>query len=477
MKKGFLCRIGLAAICATTSATAVAGTSGDWYTSVGIGLDVPTDADVSASTYRGTNSFDAGFGLESRIGYDLVGALRPEASLSLGKADVSTDSTSGELTTASLFANLWYDLVPTSRFGRVGTLYPYFGGGLGLVQYTLEDYQVAGSGVTAFSDDDMVTALQIGSGILLPLKNLLSLSLDYRFVMGGDPEVGNVDTEYSAHKVYLGIRSPLRFGNPDSDNDGVPDANDACPTTPANIPVGASGCPYDTDADGVADYVDACPGTLPNSSVDERGCVFDSDGDGVGDALDRCPETAAGMPVDESGCELDSDGDGVPDARDRCAATPSNIAVDANGCSADADADGVSDKMDQCDNTPAGAEVMTNGCAADQSLVLKGVNFETNSSKLAPNATRILDAIAETMRQSPNFSIQINGHTDSVGAASYNRALSQKRAEAVRNYLIATGIEASRLKATGLGESNPIASNDTKEGRALNRRVEIRILR
>ena len=101
----------------------------------------------------------------------------------------------------------------------------------------------------------------------------------------------------------------------------------------------------------------------------------------------------------------------------------------------------------------------------------------TNSSKLAPNATRILGAIAETMRQSPSFSIQINGHTDSVGAASYNRALSQKRAEAVRNYLIATGIEASRLKATGLGESNPIASNDTKEGRALNRRVEIRVLR
>ncbi|WP_348673241.1 OmpA family protein [uncultured Abyssibacter sp.] len=482
---GRLARLtGIAAISLCASNTFAADDAPGWYTNIGIGITAPADADVSAnhvSTVGAptnfTNSFDAGFAFESRLGYDMAGVMRPEVSLGLGQADVNSSNATGEVETAKLFGNLWFDL-GTTNLGTTKTLLPYLGFGIGFLNYSLKDYAVGAN--PRFGESDRVTAFQLGSGITMPLTSALALSLDYRYVIGGDPDLGSsagsFDTEYNAHNLYVGLRSALGFGTPDADHDGVADANDACPSTPKNIPVGASGCPYDTDTDGVADYLDSCPGTLPNSSVDERGCVFDSDRDGVGDNVDQCPGTPNGVPVDDTGCEMDSDGDGVPDTRDRCAATPSNIAVDASGCAADADRDGVSDKLDQCADTPAGAQVMSNGCAADQRLVLRGVNFETNSAKLAPNATRILDAIADTLRESPAFSIQINGHTDSVGAAAYNRTLSQKRADSVRNYLISSGIEGSRLKATGLGETSPIASNDTSQGRALNRRVEIRVL-
>ena len=485
MNHGRLARLAGVAAFTLCASNAFAAEAPGWYSQFAVGFSAPSDADVSAthpSTVGAptnfTNSFDAGFGFESRLGYDMSGMMRPEVTLGLAQADVNSNNARGEIETAALFGNLWFDLGATN-LGTTKTLLPYVGFGVGFLNYSLDDYAVGAN--PSFSNDDRVTGFQIGSGISMPLSSLFALSLDYRYVVGGDPDLSSgaaqFDTEDSAHNLYVGLRTALKFGTPDADKDGVPDANDACPSTPSSIPVGASGCPYDTDTDGVADYLDSCPGTLPNSSVDERGCVFDSDRDGVGDNVDQCPGTPNGVPVNEAGCELDSDGDGVPDTRDRCAATPGNVAVDASGCAADADKDGVSDKLDQCDSTPAGAEVMTNGCAADQRLVLRGVNFETNSAKLAPNATRILDAIADTLRESPAFSIQINGHTDSVGAASYNRTLSQKRADSVRNYLIASGIAGTRLKASGLGETNPIASNDTSDGRALNRRVEVRVLR
>src|SRR5438477_299528 len=120
----------------------------------------------------------------------------------------------------------------------------------------------------------------------------------------------------------------------DSDHDGVPDKDDACPNTPLGATVDARGCPHDSDGDGGLDGIDQCPNTPTGTPVDATGCPLDSDKDGVPDNLDKCPNTPAGIKVDANGCpiEHDSDGDGVPDSRDRCPNTPPGSKVDQFGC-------------------------------------------------------------------------------------------------------------------------------------------------
>lgn len=163
----------------------------------------------------------------------------------------------------------------------------------------------------------------------------------------------------------------------DSDGDGVADAIDQCPGTPAGEPVNADGCSdtqLDADGDGVPDTLDQCPGTPSGETVDANGCSdsqLDSDADGVADALDLCPGTPAGEPVDADGCaasQLDTDGDGVVDSLDLCPGTPLGTPVDADGCplgAVDADGDGFDLDLD-CDDTdasvnPAAAEIKHDG--------------------------------------------------------------------------------------------------------------------
>ena len=119
---------------------------------------------------------------------------------------------------------------------------------------------------------------------------------------------------------------------------------------------------------------------------------------------------------------------------------------------------------------------MSNGCAKDQAVILRGVNFELNSAKLTMNAETILNDVATTLTSSPGFNVELQGHTDSTGSDSYNMNLSQNRAKSVKNYLVGNGVDSGRLTATGYGEEQPVASNDTSEGRAENRRVELKVL-
>lgn len=188
----------------------------------------------------------------------------------------------------------------------------------------------------------------------------------------------------------------------------------------------------------------------------------------------QCPtysgDIPAGVATDAQGCPLDSDGDGVPDFRDQCPGTPAGVAVDANGCPLDSDGDGVPDYMDQCPDTPAGAEVNALGCVDD--LVLQDVNFEFDSAKLTAGAEGILDGVADKLSGS-NVRVRLEGHTDSVGSDAYNKDLSQRRADSVKAYLSSRGIDSNRMQATGFGEEQPVASNDTDAGRAQNRRVEL----
>lgn len=205
--------------------------------------------------------------------------------------------------------------------------------------------------------------------------------------------------------------------------------------------------------------------------ADTASRIGDGDGDGVPDDRDQCPDTPAGVAVDANGCPLDSDGDGVPDYKDECPGTPAGVEVDASGCPLDSDGDGVPDYMDQCPNTPAGAEVNALGCEAD--VVLKDVNFEFDSAKLTPNAEQILNGVAEKLRANKNVNVRLEGHTDAIGTNAYNKDLSQRRANSVKSYLTSQGISERRMQATGYGEEQPVATNETPAGRAENRRVEL----
>lgn len=202
----------------------------------------------------------------------------------------------------------------------------------------------------------------------------------------------------------------------------------------------------------------------------------DSDGDGVPDSRDQCPETPPGAAVDANGCELDSDGDGVPDSRDQCPGTPAGAAVDASGCELDSDNDGVVDSQDECPNTAEGAPVDKRGCEIRGTIRLEGVNFETNSDRLLPEANQVLNQAAAALRKYPDLVVEIAGHTDDQGDAAYNLGLSERRAETVRDYLIANGANPDSLSARGYGEREPSADNGTAAGRAENRRVELRII-
>ena len=264
----------------------------------------------------------------------------------------------------------------------------------------------------------------------------------------------------------------------DVDGDGIPDYLDRCPNTPFGVSVDSKGCSRDGDGDGIPDYLDRCLNTPFGVSVDSKGCSRDGDGDGVPDYRDRCPGTPYGVSVDGNGCPYDSDGDGAPDYLDRCSGTPAGALVRNNGCPYDSDGDGVFDGIDQCPDTPRGVEVTTNGCELEQEPIIApsisyNINFAFDSTELSLAAIAILDQIVNKLNEFPELWIDIVGHTDSTGPAKYNQNLSLRRAVAARDHLIRRGINDNRIETEGRGESEPLASNDTKIGRTVNRRVEL----
>lgn len=171
----------------------------------------------------------------------------------------------------------------------------------------------------------------------------------------------------------------------------------------------------------------------------------------------------------------DSDGDGVEDGVDQCPGTPAGVAVDARGCALDQDGDGVPNYRDKCPNTPAGRQVDKFGCKyvlKQTETIRLEINFAHDSDAIPPAYTGELKKVADFMNKYGGTATVVEGHADSTGAAAYNKQLSQRRADAVRNALIRDyGIAANRLSAVGYGEERPIADNKTAAGRLSNRRV------
>lgn len=203
----------------------------------------------------------------------------------------------------------------------------------------------------------------------------------------------------------------------------------------------------------------------------------DSDGDGVPDHLDRCPGTPRGVEVNDDGCPPDTDGDGVPDYLDKCPGTPQGVKVDASGCPLDSDGDGVPDYLDKCPDTPRGVKVDTDGCPIEKPMAwddIGAVLFDFDRTAIRDDAVPVLEEVLSRLTANPAAKVLLEGHTDSIGPEGYNLVLSEKRAEAVKSYLVAKGVDSSRLSVDGLGETQPAAPNDSRENRQKNRRVEFK---
>jgi outer membrane protein OmpA-like peptidoglycan-associated protein len=225
----------------------------------------------------------------------------------------------------------------------------------------------------------------------------------------------------------------------DSDNDGIIDDNDKCPTVP-----------------GVAKY-EGCP-------------VPDTDKDGINDENDKCP-TVAGLAKYE-GCPIpDTDKDGINDEEDKCVSVPGVARY--GGCPVpDSDGDTVNDEEDKC---PRVAGPVDNfGCPI---IGIKSyeIVFRTGSAVLLPKGRSVLDTVAAYLNRNPDVSVTIDGHTDNTGSDRVNNPLSVRRAEASKAYLVKKGIRADRMTTAGFGSTQPVADNKTAEGRQKNRRIEVKI--
>ncbi|MEI8255204.1 MAG: OmpA family protein [Deltaproteobacteria bacterium] len=290
---------------------------------------------------------------------------------------------------------------------------------------------------------------------------------------------------------------PAPAAPPDHDHDGVADREDLCPDAPAHPPDPARlGCPLrDTDADGTFDDSDRCP-TVPSGEhrdPDRPGCpLVDTDGDGVFDNVDRCAATPAGATPDPArpGCpDGDDDGDGIGNHRDVCPNTPPGIHPDPGrpGCpSPDRDGDGIADVVDHCPDRPGAPhpDPARNGCPGlvqiqgDQLRILRPVFFATGRDTILPRSNPVLQAVGDALRAVPDIHrITIEGHTDDVGDHEANLQLSVRRAHSVVAWLIHNGIEPDRLESRGYGDTRPLVPERSAAARAVNRRVEFRIVR
>ncbi|MCC6370989.1 MAG: OmpA family protein [Bacteroidia bacterium] len=347
------------------------------------------------------------------------------------------------------------------------------------------------------------TDFLIPAGFGLDYRITPAISLRYFSTFGytfGDKR-DNLATGGNDMQLQHQIGITFGFGKKhDADKDGVSDKKDKCPDTPLEALVDKDGCIVDKDKDGIADNQDTCPEVAgitafkgcPDSDNDGikdsedncpnvagkaefKGCP-DSDNDGIEDSKDKCP-TVAGL-AQFTGCP-DTDGDGIVDSEDTCPTVKGT--VEMGGCP-DSDGDGISDNKDKCP-TVAGLKER-NGCpevkisAKTKEVFQKamaGIQFETGKDVIKKTSYPILDNVVSVLKENKDWNVEVQGHTDNVGNYDANKSLSEKRAVAVKNYLITKGINPAMLKSSGYGSDMPIEDNKTAAGRAKNRRVEFKV--
>lgn len=341
------------------------------------------------------------------------------------------------------------------------------------------------------------------------------LRVGYRLGVSEDRDGDGVEDSKDVCPDVYGVRE--LEGCPDRDRDGITDAVDQCPDVKGLRSF--AGCP-DTDGDGVQDLLDLCPEQV--GSIETKGCP-DADNDGLVDEEDECPNYYG--PKELGGCP-DYDGDGVPDHRDACPEVPGEDAY--HGCNEgypSLDAKNrekykikVSDRQVMKSSTKevkrntttttttettrprriietnnnsartsgSDSRIIENvqtarntsssryGSDVDNAFAeaMTGIQFNSSQSSLKKSSYPVLNKLVRILSINKELRVSINGHTDSTGKAAKNKALSLSRAKTVKKFLMSRGIAADRMTTKGYGIEQPIADNNTPEGRKLNRRVE-----
>jgi OmpA-OmpF porin, OOP family len=206
--------------------------------------------------------------------------------------------------------------------------------------------------------------------------------------------------------------------------------------------------------------------------------VKDSDGDGIIDSLDICP-TIPGL-AKYRGCPMpDRDKDGISDEEDKCPDVPGILKY--QGCPIpDTDGDGINDEQDSCIRIPGvrenhGCPIIKKEVKEKIDLAAKNIFFKTGSFELLEKSFASLNNVVQILKDNPSLNLSIEGHTDNVGTIQSNQTLSENRAKAVMEYLVSKGVAQTRLTAAGYGQLKPIDTNTIPQGRANNRRVELKL--
>ena len=359
-------------------------------------------------------------------------------------------------------------------------LSPFLSAGIGAASYTAVDNR-------ANNNSDFI--LPVGGGLNYRINNMFNIYWQSTYAYTNGDSVDGVVTEtknvfkFGSDDWWMNqVGIKMSIGKTvDTDGDGISDNKDTCPTIPGNIAF--NGCP-DSDNDGIEDSKDSCPTAAGLAMF--NGCP-DTDNDGVVDSKDSCP-TVKGM-AQFMGCP-DTDGDGIADNKDNCPTVKGMMAN--NGCPVQKAVEPkvttttpaprttttrtttAPERTTTRTITPTPKKVVSSSTLSVFREALDQVQFETAKSVIKANSYTVLNKVVRIMNENPSMTLNINGYTDSQGADVNNLRLSQSRADAVKTYLTSKGISPMRMTATGFGEANPVADNMTKEGRAKNRRVELK---
>lgn len=418
-----------------------------WSMGLSLGVhDGQTPSAVQTKLYQfqhvglnGRHMMNNRFGIQLDFGYDLFdGGNSGTRNVNYFRTSLQGIVNAGDLLRFSTFSK---------RFGLL------IHGGAGISNMWLnKDYQDGTDNTLFKKSDDMVNFI-FGATPQFKVTERFSLNADlsfifhhnqtYQFDMQNVSQHGAIDGYF----INASLGATFYFGKAASHADWTPTIYGADMTAYDKKVNELEDKLKDDDNDGIPNYSDIETATPEGSLVNSKGqALVDSDMDGIADAYDACP-TEKG-PFSTNGCK-DSDNDGVADVKDNC---PDKAGAMANkGCP---------------------EEKTTKTLINDQ---INDVTFEYDRYDLTNEAKSILDGVTEFMAMNPSVKLTINGHTDNSGGEMNNKTLSMNRAEAAATYLQAKGVAKSRLTTKGFGKSMPKATNDTPEGKQLNRRVELKI--
>lgn len=413
IKKTLICSMMVLGLLGMTQSGQCAPKAGEFFISPMIGGHV---FEGNQDPFHADEELDHGLTVGLGLGYQMTKALGLE--LVVNVTDTEADPYDVDVDVYPARLDLFYNLTQDSVF------VPYVAAGLGGVTFSADDV-----------DNDTDFMVNYGLGVKYYMAESIALRADVRhlisyhetqnnflytiglvFGFGGEKAAATEAAPVQAKEEEKPVEAAAVVAEKDSDNDGVLDSADKCTDTPSGVKVDAKGCPVDSDKDGVTDD------------------------------KDKCPNTAAGTEVDEKGC-----------------AVVKKVELK------DSDKDGVYDDKDKCANTPEGANVNNNGC-----WVVKDLRFDLGKTTILALSKPNVDEVVVVMQKNPEMKLEIQGYTDNSGSAKFNQKLSEKRAIAVMEYIKSKGIAKNRMTAKGYGIENPAETNDTEEGRALNRRVELK---